>query len=644
MATNLTDIIKKVRTALRGEEVRGSIADGLEYCGQVVEGERDSAKAAADRAETAAESAEAAAAQGVLNAVDSTLTLSGKAADAKATGAAVDKLEDKKADKTDLDAERKRIDVLNEGGLNLKDEVIDTSIKAWLTEHPEATTTVQDNSLTINKMVIGTLGYITPEMFGAFGDGVTDDTNAIKSTFQYMKANGYTNLFLTGRYRITQKIQVVIQQIKITGINTDPACIICDGQNASIEIGNGETKLFAIIMRDFWVKGTHSNLNALITFRNCWNCYFTNFHVSDGGKNQYQIHITDKSGILFFNNCTIEGGSNVAELPADRNGILVDSNSSILSFNGGNVWNLNIFIKFNNATNKFNLENCWIECVRELCIYDLTDATESRYIDTNINNNAISIHNYKNITYTYFTFLQFNGLSTSSYTSSNIDITNNKIYIWDAAIKNNSLVDFIGEMKAGGTAHITYENNAFSGKTLEQLQSYVFKNNIGITNNEVTIDAIKLINSDGNWLSDTKSIINSVYYDNNQKMLRAVNGININNSETDAGLIRYFDDNFYFKFKGKQGLLRQTEYATITLSADTGFSEVSPYPAGFNKNNTTVIAIKVGFESGRIGTNITNSTTATALYAETQVGGIVVYNNDPALYGKSVNVLMSKIY
>lgn len=151
MATNLTDIIKKVRTALRGEEVRGSIADGLEYCGQVVEGERDSAKAAADRAEAAAESAEAAATQGVLNAVDPTLTLSGKAADAKATGAAVDKLEDKKADKTALDTERKRIDTLNEGGLNLKDDVIDTSIKAWLADHPEATTTVQDGAITEEK-------------------------------------------------------------------------------------------------------------------------------------------------------------------------------------------------------------------------------------------------------------------------------------------------------------------------------------------------------------------------------------------------------------------------------------------------------------------------------------------------------------
>ena len=47
MATNLTEIIKKVRTALRGEEVRGSIADGLEFCGQISENAKADMEASA---------------------------------------------------------------------------------------------------------------------------------------------------------------------------------------------------------------------------------------------------------------------------------------------------------------------------------------------------------------------------------------------------------------------------------------------------------------------------------------------------------------------------------------------------------------------------------------------------------------------
>lgn len=53
-------------------------------------------------------------------------------------------------------------------------------INNWLNDHPEATTTVQDGSLTLRKFLSGELPFVTPEMFGAHGDGIHDDSNALQ--------------------------------------------------------------------------------------------------------------------------------------------------------------------------------------------------------------------------------------------------------------------------------------------------------------------------------------------------------------------------------------------------------------------------------------------------------------------------------
>ena len=61
------------------------------------------------------------------------------------------------------------------------DEQAETAINKWLDEHQEATTTVQDHSLGYQKLINGTLGFVTPEMFGAIGNGIADDTSAFQS-------------------------------------------------------------------------------------------------------------------------------------------------------------------------------------------------------------------------------------------------------------------------------------------------------------------------------------------------------------------------------------------------------------------------------------------------------------------------------
>lgn len=97
------------------------------------------------------------------------------------------------------------------------------AVNTWLDEHPEATTTVQDHSLTIDKMIVGTLGYVTPEMFGAIGDGVADDLTAIKNSVY----SGYPVVF------VKDKTYLVSNYLNLDSIDN----IYIDGNGATIKLG-----------------------------------------------------------------------------------------------------------------------------------------------------------------------------------------------------------------------------------------------------------------------------------------------------------------------------------------------------------------------------------------------------------------------
>ena len=126
--------------------------------------------------------------------VDASLTISGAAADAKATGDNLSDLANDIGNLSNLDTNDKSnlVSAINEvNGYFLGG--IEESVSAWLDEHPEATTTVEDSSLTEDKFTdtlkLKTIkDYVTPEMFGAFGDGVTDDTNAVQTALNSGKA------------------------------------------------------------------------------------------------------------------------------------------------------------------------------------------------------------------------------------------------------------------------------------------------------------------------------------------------------------------------------------------------------------------------------------------------------------------------
>lgn len=86
------------------------------------------------------------------------------------------------------------------------DEQIQTAIDNWLDAHPEATLNVEDHSITDIKLTTELYNkilnyYVTPEMFGAIGDGVSDDTVAVRTALEH------DCVYLSQNYHITELIE-----------------------------------------------------------------------------------------------------------------------------------------------------------------------------------------------------------------------------------------------------------------------------------------------------------------------------------------------------------------------------------------------------------------------------------------------------
>lgn len=343
---------------------------GADVARAEAEAAAQNAKDYSDKAKNAAENAAQEAASRV---VDPTLTLSGKAADAKATGAAVDKekerasksesaLEDKKADKTELDTERKRIDTLNDGGLNLKNEVIDTSIKAWLADHPEATTTVQDGAITEGKINAEFLPYIkkdyvTPEMFGAVGDGAADDSEALQKAFDYVTENNLNALYITGFYRCNRDIKVEKAfELTISGLNMNRSRILMAG--STLTIGNDTGTVNELRINNITINGVAGKNVIPFIVKNITNVTFQDCNFAEGGS--YLMRF-DHADIVFISNCTF-AGSNYLDTWLPCSGIEVVSGNPIM-VDKCNIWNLNTFIDIKAENRIVSIANSWIEFV-----------------------------------------------------------------------------------------------------------------------------------------------------------------------------------------------------------------------------------------------------------------------------------------
>ena len=228
---------------------------------------------------------------------DETLSIQGAFADSKAVG---DKFKEAKAEtdslKEDLDnyihkpnledddkfprAKNGSVEWVEQGLPT--DEQTSSAINSWLNAHPDATTTVQDGAITENKINANFLhyiknGYFTPEMFGAIGNGIADDTESVQKCLDFKKNNGY-NVFLSGKYKITNPLIITGYSINIFGNGQ----ILYDGIDFAIKIHgcvNSNITLNRIDApngRGIYFYGTSNK-----DFNQYINLYINNIHAKD---------------------------------------------------------------------------------------------------------------------------------------------------------------------------------------------------------------------------------------------------------------------------------------------------------------------------------------------------------------------------
>lgn len=206
------------------------------------------------------------------------------------------------------------------------DEQTSEAVTKWLDKHPEATTTIQDGVISEQKISIDFLpyiknGYITPEMFGAVGDGITDDTYALQRMFIYAKNNECKHIYIPPKtYAITSSDEYISAAtssdrgiLKINGIQN--ATIECKGIIKCITESRWTQPIFSFnhcdgtTVNGLRIDGNEKNVSGIeISYSSCMsleNCVIENIGNTSASETR-GIQVQRKSDSVTIKNCTVK--------------------------------------------------------------------------------------------------------------------------------------------------------------------------------------------------------------------------------------------------------------------------------------------------------------------------------------------------
>ena len=223
------------------------------------------------------------------------------------------------------------------------------AVSDWLDAHPEATTTVEDGSLVLNKIKPGELPFVTPEMFGAKGDGIVDDTDA----WQDAVDSGYNVIATKSNYKCGQiniSKNILIDCNHADFIATSERLFYCTGEVVTTLTSESN---YTANQSDYAISGSgYTGYNGFAMLK---------------GTNNFELSRTYYKGGFV---CEFWNGKMMGSYPIDATGVSIEIINPI-TVHFANVGN----IKHLNGTTKRSIEILYgFGCLIQNCVMPDTNA------------------------------------------------------------------------------------------------------------------------------------------------------------------------------------------------------------------------------------------------------------------------------
>lgn len=521
---------------------------------------------------------------------------------------------------------------------------VDESVQNWLDEHPEATTTVQDGSITYKKLLTGTLGYVTPQMYGAKGDGSTDDTRAIQDAIN----SGYNVFFPKATY--------VCDTINITGNN-----LIINGGNSTLLFGDQTGFILSTSVHDVVI----CNINSI--------CEFEKDSESDGN-----IHIGIESGItnekfvtynIYVYNCNFIGGIGGVSATSVKNITIENCNFYDFVYVAPNeAWGYGILLS---SCIDVTIQNCDFK-MGAYGRHDIYVSVDRRK-NENIQDENVSILNCKfdhsNLVKDESGYYYSPGTSPITVrTSNHVNVSGCYFYSVVCAVTATAVDGIVNDLKVTNCMIDSPVYNAGEGEARSII------NCIGTSNYPIsgTVNGVTLINVPSNYatfatltychfqfsdcdIKATRFVLNSgiiiqiskiitdipyyfIRFYGTDKTLGSCRNIVFTNANITSTNKYQFDsgascsDDFFKE--------RNTALITGNTNSAAGYCEYIPFPDGYDTSNTIISGFNVYYGGWRTGQML--STSGTRMFATFDNSGIRVYNDDSSFFDKSFRILLTK--